>query len=561
MISNCMRVTSLLAVVWSQSLLFAAGPESAGPASDRPVVRVVYFIPKDRKPEPGYASRLDRVMSEVQRFYRMGMDQNGYGKVTFELDRDAKGALRIYEVPGKLSMREYGRNDADKVRREVKEGLAKEKLDIDDETVIIFQLLLEWHGNTAEEIGPFVGGGGPRGGTAWVYDDVKIDPQFLSSRKAGGYYQGPCTLGQFNTHYIGGVIHELGHAFGLPHDCEPERDRPGRGLSLMGGGNHTYGNELRGEGRGAFLSAASAFPLSVHPLFTGKRMPASPNTCRFAELKATHDDGKLMLTGRLQGSPRPVGIVARNDSTETVGDYDAVGWVCTVGADGSFRMNVGELKPGEYDLRLATIGDNGEARNFVFRYRIDEEKRPDLRPFIEADREFAMQRPEFLTSERRKQNLLTGGTFEDGPGGRWTVHSYREERDAARRLNDEAKQGRKSLRIRTDNTQGNDIAFVQKITATPNTRYLLSGWAKTKNVVVTEKGGVTGASLGIFGRQETSDSLTGDQDWMYLTLVFDSGTQSDFEVGARLGHNGSVAKGSAWFDDLVLIELGPSDSQ
>lgn len=90
---------------------------------------------------------------------------------------------------------------------------------------------------------------------------------------------------------------------------------------------------------------------------------------------------------------------------------------------------------------------------------------------------------------------------------------------------------------------------------------MLSGWAKTKNVVVTEKGGVTGASLGIFGRQETSDSLNGDQDWTYLTLVFDSGTQSDFEVGARLGHNGSVAKGSAWFDDLVLIELGPSDSQ
>ncbi|HYH67275.1 MAG TPA: hypothetical protein VD866_21440 [Urbifossiella sp.] len=554
-------VAALGVLVCSQAALLAADGPPADPARDRPVVRVAYLVPTDRRPEPDYRARLDRVMSEVQQFYRTGMEENGHGKRTFELDRDAKGALRVHEVHAKGPMRDYGRDGSDKVRREVKAALAKEKIDADAETVVIFQLLLDWRGDNAEEIGPFVGGGGPRSGTAWVYDDAKLDPRLLPSREPGGYYHGPCSLGQFNTHYVGGVVHELGHAFGLPHDCERDADRPRRGRSLMGGGNHTYGQERRGEGKGAFLSAASALPLSVHPLFTGKRSPVVPLTCRFAELKAAHDGGRVVLTGRLQGSPRAVGLVARNDPAGPAGDYDAVGWTCPVGADGAFRLEVGELKPGEHDLRLAAYTEGGDARPLTVRYRIDPARVPDLRPFEAADREFAARRPEFLTPERRKRNLLAGGTFEDGAGGGWAVRSYRPERDAPERTTDEAKEGKSSLVIRAAAAAGNDIAYVQKVAVRPGTRYLLSGWAKTKNVAVAEKGGATGATLGVFGRFESSESLVGDQGWTFLTLVFDSGRQSEVEVGARLGHNGSVARGSAWFDDLVLLELGPSPAR
>ncbi len=350
---------------------------------DSPVVRVVYFIPSDRQVEPDFHARLDRVMTEVQRFYRAGMDQNGYGQISFELDRDAQGHLRVYEVQGKEPMRNYGRNASDKVRREVKDALARMRLDIDRETVVIFQLLLEWRDNRAVEIGPYVGGGGPRSGTAWVYDDARLDVQLLPSNQPGGYYNGPCSLGQFNTHYIGGVAHELGHAFGLPHDCEREVDRSRRGLSLMGGGNHTYGQEQRGEGRGTFLSAASALPLSVHPLFTGKRKEVYPPDCNVTELQAFHEGGTLTLTGRLQGRPKVIGVVAHNDQQATPGDYDAVGWICTPDAHGQFRLAVGELQPGEYDLRLAAYGDGGDARTFAFRYSVDRNCRPDLRPFAE----------------------------------------------------------------------------------------------------------------------------------------------------------------------------------
>lgn len=107
-------------------------------------------------------------------------------------------------------------------------------------------------------------------------------------------------------------------------------------------------------------------------------------------------------------------------------------------------------------------------------------------------------------------------------------------------------------------TDGNDIAYVQKVAVKPNTRYLQSGWAKTNDLVVIQDGGSTGATLGVFGREEKSESLVGDHGWTFLTVVFNSDNQSEIEVGVRFGRNGSVANGSAWFDDLVLIELGSS---
>ena len=241
-------------------------------AADRPrrVLRIAYFIPADRQPQPDYRSRLERVLTEVQRFYREGMRQQGYAPLSFELDRDDAKALRIFEVRGKEPMRAYGRGAAGKVREEVKAALAQRQLDVNHETMIIFQVLLEWRGAEAVEIGPYAGGGNASSGTAFVYDDAKLDSRLLSSKEPGGYYGRPCSLGEFNTHYIGGIAHELGHALGLPHERERPQETTRRGASLMGAGNHTYGQDQRGEGLGAFLTAAAALPLSAHPLFTGK---------------------------------------------------------------------------------------------------------------------------------------------------------------------------------------------------------------------------------------------------------------------------------------------------
>ena len=126
-------------------------------AKDGPPLRIVYFVPADRSPCRGYAERLDRVMTEVQQFYRQGMSAAGYGPMTFGLERNDKGRLRIYLVHGTLPMQEYGRNDGNKVREEVKTALKPQGIDVDRETIVIFQVLLKWEDGKATEVGPYCG--------------------------------------------------------------------------------------------------------------------------------------------------------------------------------------------------------------------------------------------------------------------------------------------------------------------------------------------------------------------------------------------------------------------
>jgi hypothetical protein len=366
----------------SAALLAVTMLFGAAIAKEPPPIRIAYFVPSDRQPIDGYVERLDRVMTEVQRFYREGMEAAGYGLKTFRLDRDEHGRLRVDLVRGQHPMHDYGRNDAHKVREEVKETLARHGIDVDGQTLVIFQVLLDWEGTKATEIGPFVGSGNHLAGTAWVYDDQRLDPRLLSSKAPGGYYGGPCSLGQFNSHYLGGLAHELGHAFGLPHTCQQKTERAERGLSLMGGGNHTYGQQQRGEGPGTFLNDASAMQLAYSRPFAGEQKDArSRTTCRLTDVDAKFTDGKLVLMGAVVAQPPAFGIVALDDWAKIPGDYDAVGWTCKIDQRGRFRLEVGEMRPGLSQLRLKVCHTSGATSNFAFDYEVDSQGKPNVDVF------------------------------------------------------------------------------------------------------------------------------------------------------------------------------------
>lgn len=347
----------------------AAEPQSVPP------VRAVYFVPSDKEPLPNREERLGRVMRYVQDFYRNGMAQNGYGKKTFALEWDKPGSLKLYTVKGKKRQEEYGRNDYNVVRNEVRNALKSQYgIEINQEVTVIFQVLLKWDGSKAVELGPYVGGGSPFNGTAWVYDDALLDSDLLSSTKPGGYYVNPCSIGRFNTHYIGGIAHELGHAFSLPHDCETNQQRQTKGHSLMGGGNHTFGQELRNEGRGTFLSPASALRLSKVRAFASDLPGTRESTYWiFQELKAVQSSQKkpsFHITGQLEASPKLVGIIAYNDNKNIAADYDAKTFVGKPSPEGFFRIEIGELENVPYQLRLIGIHSNGAASQIKADYAV-----------------------------------------------------------------------------------------------------------------------------------------------------------------------------------------------
>jgi len=354
---------------------------NAADVPERAVVHVAYFVPDDREVIPGYVDRLDRVMTEVQRFYGDGMASAGYGAKTFSLDRDEQGQLKVYLVKGQKPMIEYGRNASRAVRREVRSSLAEAGLDVNGETLVIFEVLLDWRGEKAVEVGPYCGGGSHLSGTAWVFDDRLLDPRQLGSKEPGGYYHRPCSIGEFNSHYIGGVAHELGHAFGLPHACQRRADRE-RGTALMGAGNHTYGQELRREGKGTFLTDASAMMLAETRSFAGDLENARKRPrCEVTDLKAAFESGTLTITGELAAAPPAFGIAAYNDPQHRSGDYDAVAWTSKVGSQGRFRLEIGELRPGPFQLRLLVCHEGGAKSRFSYDYEVDAEGRPDVDAF------------------------------------------------------------------------------------------------------------------------------------------------------------------------------------
>jgi hypothetical protein len=66
----------------------------------------------------------------------------------------------------------------------------------------------------------------------------------------------------------------------------------------------------------------------------------------------------------------------------------------------------------------------------------------------------------------------------------------------------------------------------------------------------------TGASLCLMGGFERTDSVLRTKGWTYVTYEFSSGTRSEVVVGVRIGEYATPVKGTAWFSDISLVELG-----
>ncbi len=366
MTSRPHRILSILLFLF----LLSHVPLTASEPAEKPVLRVVYFTPNDREPIPGYVERLDKVLEHIREFYRDGMAAAGYGERTFDLDRKDDGTLRVFVVRGEHGTEKYGRDSGWQVQQECRKALMKEGVNLGQETAVILNNLLLWEGDKNVEHGPYAGGGNHLSGFAWAYDDAMLDPDQLSSKEPGGYFHRPCSIGKFNSHYIGGIAHELGHGLGLPHVCQKRADRQ-RGTALMGAGNHTWGREQRGEDTGTFLTTASAMQLSRNRLFADELKDAQQRaTCRLQEFDTEWKDGRLTLSGQLAADPPAHGLIVFNDGEARKSDYDAVGWTTSVADDGSFEIEVKEFRPGKFQLRLMACHTNGQKNRFAVDYEV-----------------------------------------------------------------------------------------------------------------------------------------------------------------------------------------------
>jgi len=329
-----------------------------------PPIKVVYFTPSDRTSPPDRQERLGRVMKHIQDFYRKGMEANGHGLKTFALEWETPEKLRLYDVQGQRPFENYPKGSEGIVHEEVRNALKQKGINIDDEYVLILGAWVEWKGVIAREIGPYSGIGNLYSGVAFACDDKLIDADLLASKEPGGYHYmiGPCSLGMYNTLYVGGIAHELGHAFGLPHESEQDSQRETLGISIMSKGNHYYGKALRNEGPDTFLPAVSTLTLSAGRAFNSDFKRAA-GRWSIEQLDAAFQDKKLIVNLKIRSDLPQLHIAAYNDNLLTPGDYDATGWIAAsenpVENLHEFRLEIDELELVPYEMRLRFIVPGG----------------------------------------------------------------------------------------------------------------------------------------------------------------------------------------------------------
>lgn len=106
--------------------------------------------------------------------------------------------------------------------------------------------------------------------------------------------------------------------------------------------------------------------------------------------------------------------------------------------------------------------------------------------------------------------------------------------------------------VKISSRDGANASWSFRIQVKPRTDYRVTAWIKTRDVHTTR----FGAQINLHELQfeGKTDAIKGDNGWTKLTSEFNSGSRESILVNCLFGGWGS-ATGTAWFDDIEVVEL------
>ena len=152
-------------------------------------VRVIYFQPTDAPDAP--MKLIQHAMEHTQEYYAEQMQEHGYGRKTFRLERDNTGEIVIHNVRGKHAANHYFNNTAGTLKAELPVKMKNEN-----------SILISFIGGLQRVAGGVTGG---QGQASFKHD-------------CGGCKGRAAVAAQNGFFRLSTVKHELGHTFGLYHN-------------------------------------------------------------------------------------------------------------------------------------------------------------------------------------------------------------------------------------------------------------------------------------------------------------------------------------------------------
>jgi hypothetical protein len=306
------------------------------------------LTPADVEPPAGHRERLTEIANYTEAFFAHWMKHWKYPPARTKIfDREANGQVVVRHVRGKHPAAS-GQYDRPSLMTEVRNTAIPQYK-------IPRHLHVWWahvYLGSGREYADYRGSGNSsQGGSAVVrYSNLAgaIDPD---REILEGFHE---------KYHLKGIIHEMGHAFGLPHLGPRKRD--GFGNTLMGPNQFEWSRIAKQREPRGYLSEAAAAMLWKHPLFSGsteKRHQMPKVAVDRLRCQFDRSARRIRVTGRIGSDIDAHSAVVVDESAAAPSEYWRKGYVGRVGEDGDFQVDATELTAADGTLRIVFCFDNG----------------------------------------------------------------------------------------------------------------------------------------------------------------------------------------------------------